>query len=1110
MNLFKTDTGFRLTRLELLNWGTFDRDIWVMQPQGDTAVLTGANGSGKSTVVDALLTLLVESRRRNYNLASGAGSARERSERTYIRGQYSRSRSDSGVVAKANALRGIDSHSVLLAVFQDSADEVLGRTVSLAQVLWISNSDRVEKRYFVAEENLSIEEHFPQRHVNNRDLPEGVQTFGNSFKEYIAGARKALGLSGRPKALDLFNETVAVKDIAGLNTFVRQHMLDRGNPEERVEALRSQYRELNEAHAAIQRAGHQLGILAPLVEAGKEYRAYAERIKAYDAARPFVPFYVASRGKDLLDEALESAKQDQALQESRRKSVDKNLSDLHEQLDRVKIAIAQNSIGQLKREIEGKLPLLKREVETLKGLTSQYDRFAQHLGLSTFQDEERFYDNRQKAVEMQATMQAELSKLDLSLSETQIEQRDLREQIKQLDREITFLRANLSNIPSHVARIREELLTELSLSADTLPFIGELLKVRESESKWEGVLERLLHSFALELIVPNAHYPIVSRYVNQNNLRGRLVYRKVDSDKPARRSDRQAKQGPMAYDKIEIKQETPYHDYLAESLRGRFNYLCSTSLNDFQEADRAITIEGQIKHSAVRHEKDDRRSIDDRRSYVLGWDNREKLRQYEKELKQAQRRLNKLSEEAEKLRQDLSARRLDLVTIENLLAVDSYNAIDWRSRQIEIDQLNKQLKSLIAQSSQLNQLEEEQESLKAQIIETAARRDIIIGQLQTIQNRINAYQEQLTQAELALNRSDGNQMEQWARAESILTEVDREKLTIDLLPTVKSRLETALSRSISGFRGIQNGHQAVILDAMNTFRRDYPAEGASLTADIPALTAYEHIHQRLESDDLPQYENRFKQMLDRHVATSVQDFMAQLEKQERDIERNIDDLNQSLSKIDYGGRSVIRLIAEPARDPEISDFKNRLRACIPNLGDRSQEELERVFRQIKQLIERFDNDPNWMRRVTDVRRWRVFAAERLTQDGTQIDYYSDSSGKSGGQKAKLAYTILASAIAYQYGLQERAQQDRTFRFVVIDEAFSKLDDDNARFAMQLFEQLGLQLLVVTPMQQLHIIEPYVKSYHVVVNNTEGNHSRIFNLTHAEYKEQRRILKGGLN
>ena len=83
--------------------------------------------------------------------------------------------------------------------------------------------------------------------------------------------------------------------------------------------------------------------------------------------------------------------------------------------------------------------------------------------------------------------------------------------------------------------------------------------------------------------------------------------------------------------------------------------------------------------------------------------------------------------------------------------------------------------------------------------------------------------------------------------------------------------------------------------------------------------------------------------------------------------------------------------------------------------------------------------------------------------------------------------------------------DRSFHFVVIDEAFSKLDDENARYAMQLFDKLGLQLLVVTPMQQLQIIEKYVKVFHYVVNNEEGNYSQVINLTDEEYRTRRREL-----
>ena len=55
-------------------------------------------------------------------------------------------------------------------------------------------------------------------------------------------------------------------------------MLDRGNPERKVDALRDQYRELSDAHAAIQRAAKQLKILKPLVDAASEYRDYEARI----------------------------------------------------------------------------------------------------------------------------------------------------------------------------------------------------------------------------------------------------------------------------------------------------------------------------------------------------------------------------------------------------------------------------------------------------------------------------------------------------------------------------------------------------------------------------------------------------------------------------------------------------------------------------------------------------------------------------------------------------------------------------------------------------------------------------------------------------------------
>jgi uncharacterized protein YPO0396 len=42
-------------------------------------------------------------------------------------------------------------------------------------------------------------------------------------------------------------------------------------------------------------------------------------------------------------------------------------------------------------------------------------------------------------------------------------------------------------------------------------------------------------------------------------------------------------------------------------------------------------------------------------------------------------------------------------------------------------------------------------------------------------------------------------------------------------------------------------------------------------------------------------------------------------------------------------------------------------------------------------------------------------------------------------------------------------------------------DESTRFALTLFRKLGLQLLIVTPLQKIHVIEPFVASVGFVEN-----------------------------
>jgi uncharacterized protein YPO0396 len=335
-------------------------------------------------------------------------------------------------------------------------------------------------------------------------------------------------------------------------------------------------------------------------------------------------------------------------------------------------------------------------------------------------------------------------------------------------------------------------------------------------------------------------------------------------------------------------------------------------------------------------------------------------------------------------------------------------------------------------------------------------------------------------------------------------------------PAACGAAETVAEREITGLtekRADRRGRLATrIVTAMADFRRQYPVETSELDSAVEAADGYRELHGRLSRDDLPRFRSRFKTYLNKNTIMEIAQFQAQLNRQSDLIRERIDTINRSLVDVDYNRDRYIRLEPEPTPNTEIKDFKSDLRACTDNAvspDPNDDQYSEQKFLQVKRIIERFkgregqtDTDQKWTKLVTDVRNWFTFSAsERWRADDTEYERYADSAGKSGGQKEKLAYTILAASLAYQFKLEWGVAKSRTFRFAVIDEAFGRGSDESTKFALELFGKLGLQLLIVTPLQKIHVIEPFVSSVGFVDNPTSMD-SRLRNLTIEEYHQQR--------
>ena len=247
-------TGYRLQRVEVFNWGTFDKHVWQLRLDGQTSLLTGDIGSGKSTLVDAVTTLLLPAHRIAYNKAAGA-DVKERTLRSYVEGHYKSERNEATGASRPVGLRDHRSYSVILGVF---ANEGYGEQVTIAQVFHQKDRSGQPDRFFVtAPAALSIDPDFTDFGSDLKALRSRLRAGGadidNTFPDYHRRVRRLLGIRSE-QAMELFHQTVSMKSVGNLNDFVRDHMLEPVDAAPKVKAIVDHFENLVKAHEAVRTA----------------------------------------------------------------------------------------------------------------------------------------------------------------------------------------------------------------------------------------------------------------------------------------------------------------------------------------------------------------------------------------------------------------------------------------------------------------------------------------------------------------------------------------------------------------------------------------------------------------------------------------------------------------------------------------------------------------------------------------------------------------------------------------------------------------------------------------------------------------------------------------
>jgi len=271
--LFGSDAAaseqFRLVRLELYNWGTFD-GLFDVPVAAKGFLVIGPSGSGKSSLLDAHASLITPQKWLDFNVAARENERRghDRNLVTYIRGAWSQQTGELGETAVQYLRRGT-TWSAIAETYQNG----LGQTVVLALVLWLRGTSNavtdVRKQYLIFERPFALREleFFASADFDVRKLKQTLSdaVVREEFSGYRERFSRLLGIENE-LALKLLHKTQSAKNLGDLNAFLRDFMLDEPGTFELAAQLVAEFVDLSEAHQSVVTARRQIETLVPARE----------------------------------------------------------------------------------------------------------------------------------------------------------------------------------------------------------------------------------------------------------------------------------------------------------------------------------------------------------------------------------------------------------------------------------------------------------------------------------------------------------------------------------------------------------------------------------------------------------------------------------------------------------------------------------------------------------------------------------------------------------------------------------------------------------------------------------------------------------------------------
>jgi uncharacterized protein YPO0396 len=300
-------------------------------------------------------------------------------------------------------------------------------------------------------------------------------------------------------------------------------------------------------------------------------------------------------------------------------------------------------------------------------------------------------------------------------------------------------------------------------------------------------------------------------------------------------------------------------------------------------------------------------------------------------------------------------------------------------------------------------------------------------------------------------------------------------IDIDNLDRIAQLAERSLTEEMKLLAEQRTVLIRAIEDQFALFRRQWPMDASELDSTLASAQEFFAKLRRLETDRLPDYEQRFFDLLRNQSHQNLAALSTHLTQAAKTIREKLEIVNESLARARFNAGTYLKIAPSDRNIEEVRQFRQDIQSALSHAWTGNRDEAEARFMVLRGLVERLaSQEPEakrWRNLVLDVRQHSDFIGREYDEQGAEIEVYRGGSGKSGGQRQKLATTCLAAALRYQ--LASEPDEPPTYAAVVLDEAFDKADNEFTALAMGIFVQFGFQMIVATPLKSVMTLEPFI-------------------------------------